>query len=80
MAKVYKVERRTTNGYWYEVMLSPFLRVRDAGQYIDSYGQYYPEEERVYRVLDQHVEGNVYSRIKRDADRVLNTLPKAPRR
>lgn len=79
MAKVYKVERRTSNGYWYEVMLSPFLRVGDAGKYIDSYGQYYPEEERVYRVLDQVVDRATFSRIKRNAQRVLDSLPKVTR-
>lgn len=80
MPKVYKVERRTTNGYWYEAMLSPFLRVMDAGKYIDSYGQYYPEEDRVYRVLDEVVDASTYRRIKRDSGRVLNSLPKVTSR
>lgn len=65
MAKVYKVERRTSNGYWYEVMLSPFLRVRDAGDYIEKYKHYYPVEEQVYRVLDAEVVGKDYTRLKR---------------
>lgn len=72
--KVYRVERKTASGYWYEVMLSPFLRVMDAGAYIDAYEQYYPEEDRCYRVLDEYVDKDVYQRIKRDNERVLNSL------
>ena len=68
--KVYKLERRTTNGYWYEVMLSPFLRVRDAGDHISKYEQYYPQEEAVYRVLDTKVDGVEYSRLKRFFNRL----------
>lgn len=70
MAKVYKVERRTTNGYWYEVMLSPFLRVRDAGAYIEKYKHYYPINEQVYRVIDAEVTGSDYSRLKRFFNRL----------
>ncbi len=72
MAKVYKVERCTTNDHWYEVMLSPFLTVGAAGRYIDEYEKYYPKEDQKYRVLDQQVNGKDYSRLKRFFNRVPN--------
>lgn len=64
--KVYKVERQiASTGSWYETMLSPFLRVMDAGKYISKYKNYYPEEEQKFRVLDQYVTSKDYHRIKR---------------
>lgn len=78
--KVYKVERKTSNDYWYEVMLSPFLRVMDAGAYIKAYEQYYPEEDRCYRVLDECVDKDVYRRIERDNERMLNSISQITRR
>jgi len=68
--KVYKLERKTSNRYWYEVMLSPFLRVRAAGDHISKYEQYYPQEEAMYRVLDAEVDGVVYRRLKRFFNRL----------
>jgi hypothetical protein len=69
--KVYKVERKiASTGYWYEVMLSPFLRVRDAGDYIDYYKQFYPKEEQDYRVLDHYVDSQTHYRIKRFFDKL----------
>lgn len=72
--KVYKVQRKTSNDYWYDVMLSPFLRVGDAGRYIAKYGKSYPEEQRVYRVLDDEVDGSVYKRLKSFFSRVPDPL------
>jgi len=71
--KVYKVERQIhSTGFWYEVMLSPFLRVMDAGNYISKYEKFYPEEERKYRVLDHKVDGVEYRRIKLFFGRMSN--------
>lgn len=70
MAKVFKVERKTSSGYWYEVMLSPFLLVRDAGKYIDKYKQYYPPEDQSFRVLDHEVDRQTYRRLKSFFSRV----------
>ena len=71
---VYKVERKiASTGYWYEVMLSPFLRVNDAGKYISKYSKCYPENEAVYRVLDHEVSPTEYHCIKRLFARMSNT-------
>lgn len=78
--KVYRVERRTASGYWYEVMLSPFLRVMDAGAYIDAYEQYYPEEDQAYRVLDEYVDKDIYRRVRRDNKRMLDSISQITRR
>jgi hypothetical protein len=72
--KVYKVQRKTSNDYWYDVMLSPFLRVGDAGKYIKKYGEGYPDDQRVYRVLDDEVDGKNYSRLKSFFGRVPDPL------
>jgi len=69
--KVYKVERLiASTNCWCEVMLSPFLRVMDAGTYIDKYKKYYPIEDQNYRVLDHYVDGKDYSRLKRFFNRL----------
>jgi hypothetical protein len=61
---VYKVERKTSTGNWYEVMLSPFLRVRDAGKYIDKYSNCYPTGDNDYRVIDATVDSSHFKRLK----------------
>jgi hypothetical protein len=71
--KVYKVERQiSSTKYWYEVMLSPFLRVMDAGNHIEKYKQYYPPEDQNFRVLDHYVNSEEYHRIKRFFNRLSN--------
>jgi len=54
MNKMYKVERTTGKG-WYEVMLSPFETLSEANKYIKKYKQYYPIEDRVYKITDLNV-------------------------
>jgi hypothetical protein len=54
MNKMYKVERTTGKG-WYEVMLSPFETLSEATKYIEKYKQYYPIEDRVYKITDLNV-------------------------
>ena len=51
---VFKVERTTGPG-WYEVMLSPFKTLLDATAYIEKYKQYYPVEDRIYRITELDV-------------------------
>ena len=48
---MFKVERTTGVG-WYEVMLSPFKTIQEAMSYIEKYKQYYPVEDRVYKVTE----------------------------
>ena len=48
---MFKVERTTGPG-WYEVMLSPFKTLLDATTYIEKYKQYYPVEDRVYKITE----------------------------
>jgi hypothetical protein len=48
---MFKVERRMTNGVWYEVLLSPFHNEEDVQTYHKKYSPQYPLEERVYRVV-----------------------------
>ena len=48
---MFKVERSTGPG-WYEVMLSPFKTLIDATTYIEKYKQYYPVEDRVYKITE----------------------------
>lgn len=70
---VYRLERKiASTGYWYETMLSPFLRVNDAGKHIKEYEKYYPKDEAVFRVLDQKVTASEYHTIKRRFDRMSN--------
>jgi hypothetical protein len=54
MKKQYKVERKPNDprATWYEVMLSPFSSLKDVHQYIEKYQQYYPVEERNYRITE----------------------------
>ena len=51
---MFKVERTTGIG-WYEVMLSPFKTLLDATVYIEKYKQYYPAEDRVYKITELNV-------------------------
>ena len=51
---MFKVERSTGPG-WYEVMLSPFKTLLDATTYIEKYKQYYPIEDRVYKITELNV-------------------------
>jgi hypothetical protein len=51
--KKFKVQRRTSNGHWYDVMLSPFSSTQECNQYIEKYKQYYPIQERIYRVIEE---------------------------
>jgi hypothetical protein len=51
---MFKVERTTGLG-WYEVMLSPFKTLLDATVYIEKYKQYYPAEDRVYKITELNV-------------------------
>lgn len=46
-----KVERKMTNGVWYEVMLSPFQNEEQITAYLEKYSPQYPLEERAYRVV-----------------------------
>ena len=48
---MYQVERQTTAGYWYEVMLSPFKTLQEVEQYLNKYCKYYTDpKDRHYRV------------------------------
>ena len=51
---MFKVERKPSRpeAVWYEVMLSPFKTLTDAATYIEKYKQYYPVEERVYKITE----------------------------
>lgn len=39
-----------SSGFWYEVLLSPFKTEEEAWDYIKKYHQYYPIEDRNYRI------------------------------
>lgn len=54
--KKFKVQRRTSNGHWYDVMLSPFSSLKECNGYIEKYGQYYPPQQRVYRIIEDSVD------------------------
>lgn len=54
--KKFKVQRKTSNGHWYEVMLSPFNSVKECKAYIEKYGQYYPPREKIYRIIEETVD------------------------
>jgi len=51
---MYKVERICSKDpvCYYEVMLSPFETLSDVTEYIAKYKQYYPEEDRVYKISE----------------------------
>ena len=54
MNKKYKVERKParTDAVYYEVMLSPFNSLNEVRQYVEKYQQYYPTEERNYKITE----------------------------
>jgi hypothetical protein len=54
---MFKVERKPSRpeAVWYEVMLSPFKTLLDAPTYIEKYKQYYPVEDRVYKITELDV-------------------------
>lgn len=48
---MFKVERKTSNEYWYEVMLSPFTTLDKVEQYLTKYSKAYPQAaDRSYRI------------------------------
>ena len=49
---IHKVERKPAEpkAIWYEVMLSPFKTEQEALDNINKYKQYYPSNERLYRI------------------------------
>jgi lipocalin len=49
---MYKVERKMTNGVWYEVMLSPFKTRQEVKDYYAKYSKYYSGEDKIYRVTN----------------------------
>lgn len=49
---MFQVERKMANGDWYEVMLSPFKTLKEVEDYLQKYSKYYPEEDKVYRVIN----------------------------
>ena len=51
---MYKVERipAINEGIPYEVMLSPFNTLSEVKNYIQKYSQYYPKEERNYKITE----------------------------
>jgi hypothetical protein len=51
--KKFKVQRRTGNGYWYEVMLSPFNSSKECNEYIEKYKHYYPLKDQIYRIIEE---------------------------
>jgi len=54
--KKFKVQRRTASGHWYDVMLSPFNNIKECNNYIKKYKEYYPIEDRVYRIIEESVD------------------------
>jgi hypothetical protein len=54
---MYKVERKMTNGVWYEVMLSPFKTREEIKEYYKKYSVIYPENERIYRLTNLETGG-----------------------
>ena len=51
---MFQVERITSKDpvCFYEVMLSPFKTLQEATNYIEKYKQYYPLEDRVYKITE----------------------------
>lgn len=49
---MYQVERKMANGGWYEVMLSPFKTLQEVDEYLKKYINFYPEEDKTYRVTN----------------------------
>ena len=51
---MFKVERKPAQpeAVWYEVMLSPFKTLSEATKYIEKYKQYYPVEDRIYKITE----------------------------
>ena len=47
---MFKIERRSPETKWYEVMLSPFESMSEALKYIERYSKYYPDEDKNYRI------------------------------
>lgn len=58
---MFQVERQTTNGYWYDVMMSPFETLQDVFMYLEKYSKYYPVAERIYKITQQTYEKNTCS-------------------
>jgi hypothetical protein len=54
---MYKLERKMTNGVWYEVMLSPFKTREEIKHYYEKYSKSYPIEERIYRLTNLETGG-----------------------
>jgi len=54
---MFKVERKPARpeAVYYEVMLSPFKTLSDVATYIEKYKQYYPVEDRVYKITELNV-------------------------
>ena len=54
MNKKYKVERKPEHpkAVYYEVMLSPFNTLKEVESYIEKYQNFYPIEERNYRITE----------------------------
>ena len=51
---MFHVERKMSDGDWYEVMLSPFKTLNDVYKYLNKYIQFYPEEDRVYKIINKN--------------------------
>ncbi len=49
---MFKIERRSPETKWYEVMLSPFKSMSEALNYIEQYSKYYPDEDKNYRITN----------------------------
>ena len=49
---MFKIERRSPETKWYEVMLSPFKSMPEALSYIEQYSKYYPDEDKNYRITN----------------------------
>jgi hypothetical protein len=47
---MFKVERKSPETQWYEVMLSPFKDFAEVLNYIEQYSKYYPDEDKNYRI------------------------------
>ena len=47
---MFKIERRSPETQWYEVMLSPFKDFAEVLNYIEQYSKYYPDEDKNYRI------------------------------
>jgi hypothetical protein len=54
---MYKLERKENEGFWCEVMLSPFKTREDIITYHMKYSKYYPNTNTSYRVTNMETGG-----------------------